>query len=103
MTTFLFAVLLLQAAAGGTIQGSVVNDANESIFAARVELAGGSQGAVVTRTDGQGKVVFANVPEGRPRVSVKKEGYVRQEYGQKNAGGTSTLIVIEPGVPPPGA
>ena len=98
MSALLLALVLLQApAANGRIHGTVLTTANEPLPTARVELTGGAQGPVVTRTDGQGQFVFANVPPGRYHVSVKKEGYVRQEYGQTNPNGAGTLIVIEPG------
>jgi hypothetical protein len=98
MINLLLALILFQAPNGsGTIKGTVLNPANEGLFGARVEVAGGAQGPMVSRTDGQGRFVFSSVPPGRYRVSVQKEEYVRQEYGQKVPGGTGTLIVIEPG------
>ena len=98
MKLLFFLLALLQAAPpGGSIQGAVFNSANEGISGARVEMAGGPQGPISTRTDGQGRFIFSNVPVGRYRLSVKKEEFVRQEYGQKGNGGAGTLIVIEAG------
>jgi hypothetical protein len=98
MNTLLFAIALLQAVGGGgTIQGTVANAANEPIFTARVELTGGARGPVVTRTDGRGQFVFSNVPAGPYRLNVKKEGFIRQEYGQKTGSGPGSLIIVEAG------
>jgi Carboxypeptidase regulatory-like domain len=94
----IFFLALFQAAVGnGVIQGVVVNNANEGIFRARVELTGGSQGPATARTDGQGRFVFTNLSPGVYRLTVKKDEYLRQEYGQKNTGGTGLPIVIEAG------
>jgi len=93
----LLLALLPQAPATGNLQGVVLNGANEGIYGARVEITGGAQGAIVTRTDGQGQFVFGSLPAGRYRLSVKKEGYVRQEYGQKDPGEAGAPIVIGAG------
>ena len=41
--------------------------------------------------------LFSDVPPGRYLVSVKEEGYIRQEYGQKTPGGKGSTVVIEAG------
>ena len=102
MINLLLAFALLQAPATGTIQGTVLNPANEGLFGARVEVSGGAQGPIVARTDAQGRFVFSNVPPGRYRISVHKEEYVRQEFGQKAPGGSGSLIVVESGTQLPG-
>jgi Carboxypeptidase regulatory-like domain len=100
MIILFVALVLLQASASvGSLRGVVLNTANDRLTAARVELTGGPQGPIVTRTDVEGQFAFANIPAGRYHVSVKKEGYVRQEYGQKNSTSPGTLIVISPGSP----
>ncbi len=102
MTALVLVLALIQAAGStATIQGTVVSVTNEPLLAARVELTGGAQGPVVTRTDGRGQFAFPDLPSGRYRVSVKKEGYVRQEYGQKKPGDEGALIVVEAGRPVP--
>jgi hypothetical protein len=97
MSLVLFLFTLFQTAAGGSIQGTVVNAANEGIFSARVEITGGPQGPIVTRTDGQGRFGFTNLVPGVYRVTVKKEEYIRQEFGQKGTGGSGLPVVIERG------
>jgi hypothetical protein len=101
MTLLLLLAFLQAPAPGTTVQGTVVNFANEPLFTARVELAGGAQGPVVARTDGQGRFVFSNVPAGRYKISAKKEGFVRQEYGQKTPGGPGNVIVVAAGTAVP--
>jgi hypothetical protein len=98
----LLALALMQAPApAATIQGIVVTAANEPIVSARVELTGSTQGVVVTLSDGKGQFAFSNLPQGRYRVSVKKEGYVRQVYGEKKPGDEGTLVPVEGGKPTP--
>jgi Carboxypeptidase regulatory-like domain len=100
MINLLVALVLLQTPASvGGLRGVVLNTANDRLAGARIEVTGGPQGPIVTRTDGEGQYVLANIPAGRYHVSVKKEGYVRQEYGQKNPTSPGTLIVIDPGSP----
>ena len=98
MISVLIALALLQATpSAGSLRGVVLNSSNEALDGARVEIIGGPQRALVARTNGQGQFVFANIPAGRYRISVKKDGYVRQEYGQQDLNGSGTLIVIGPG------
>jgi hypothetical protein len=97
MTLLLFLLTLFQATTGGSIQGTVVNSANEGVFAARVEITGGPQGPIVTRTDGQGRFAFTSLAPSVYRITVKKDEYLRQEYGQKGIGGTGLPIVIDAG------
>ena len=102
MTALVLILALIQAAGStATIQGTVLSVTNEPLPAARVELTGGAQGPVVTRTDGKGQFSFPDLASGRYRVSVKKEGYVRQEYGQNQPGDEGALIVVEGGRPVP--
>jgi hypothetical protein len=49
------------------------------------------------RSDGEGQFAFPNLSRGGYRLSVKKEGYVREEYGQKKPGGTGSPILLEEG------
>lgn len=89
---------LVQATAStGSVRGVILTDSDQPVYAARVELSGGPQGPLVTRTDMDGQFVFADLPRGGYRLSAKKEGFVRLEYGQKRIGGAGTPLVIEAG------
>lgn len=102
MKALLIAVALLQAPVPeGIIRGSVLAPANEPVPGARVELAGSPEGALVMRTDSRGQFAFSSLKPGSYRLSVKKEGYVRQEYGEKRTGGTGVFIPIGAGIPAP--
>jgi hypothetical protein len=102
MKALLLAVALLQAAAPqGTIRGSVLAAGDEPVPGARVELAGSPAGALVVRTDSRGQFLFSNLKAGSYRLSVKKEGYVRQEYGEKRSGGAGVFIAVGVGAPAP--
>jgi hypothetical protein len=87
----LLTIALLQAQTG-SIRGTVVNAAGEPLPSARVELTGEPLGALVTRTDIDGQFVFPNITRSGFRLSIKKEGYVRQEL--VDAGSTPSGIVV---------
>ena len=60
---------------------------------ARVELLDGPTHEVV-RTDGAGRFVFVSILSGSYRVRVTRDGYVRQEYGQRLPGAPSFPIDV---------
>ena len=51
--------------------------------------------SVTTRDDGT--FVFNNVAPGQYRVSVERDGYINQEYGQRSFNGTGTVITLGAG------
>ena len=82
MRGLLLAIFLLQTAApSGTLRGTVLTTDGKGLRDASIELTG-PRGNSVVHTDDQGRFVLANLAEGASRVLVKKEGYVRQEYGR---------------------
>jgi hypothetical protein len=60
---------------------------------ARVELLDGPTAAVV-RTDGAGRFVFDAVRPGRYRVKVTRDGFVRQDYGQRLPNGPAFFLDV---------
>lgn len=56
-------------------------------------------GAATTQavTDDNGKFVFNGVEAGQYRVSVDRDGYIRQEYGQRTFTGQGTVISVSTG------
>src|SRR5689334_4556929 len=50
---------------------------------------------VTTKDDGT--YVFNNVPAGQYRVSVERDGYINQEYGQRSPNGSGTVITVSLG------
>jgi hypothetical protein len=93
----LLAIALLQVPpSSGSIRGSVLNAENAPLSGARLELIGPG-GTLVVRSGDEGQFVFPSLERGGYRLSVKKEGYVREEYGQKKPGGIGTPIVLEEG------
>jgi hypothetical protein len=60
---------------------------------ARVELLDGPTSSVV-RTDGGGRFSFDAVKPGRYRVQVTRDGFVRQDYGQRLPNGPSFFLDV---------
>ena len=48
-------------------------------------------------TDADGKFQFKNVEPGRYRVYAVRNGYVRQEYGQRSSTRPGTVLTLAPG------
>jgi hypothetical protein len=93
----LLAIVLLQTPpSSGSIRGTVLNAENAPLAGARVELIG-PDGVLVMRSEGEGQFAFTSLARGGYRLSVKKEGYVREEYGQKKPGGMGSPIVLDEG------
>jgi len=98
---FLLAVVLLQAPPSfGSIRGVVLNAENAPLNGARLELTG-PDGVLVIRSNDEGQFAFSNLAPGGYRLSVKKDGYVREEYGQKKPGSTGAPIILEDGTAVP--
>jgi hypothetical protein len=101
MNSLLLATFILQAASG-SIQGVVVRGTEvpeATLENARVELDGGQAGTFVIRTNALGEFVFGSLPAGNYRLSVKRDGYVRQQYGEREVGGIGTILPIAAGSP----
>lgn len=97
MNVFFAAILMLQSTtATGSVSGTVAR-AGTSLQApldsARVELSGGPGLPIVVRTDAHGRFAFANLLPGSYRLSVAKDGYIRQEFSKRAS------IVIKSDVP----
>lgn len=60
----------------------------------KAEGAGTSPGAL---TDAAGQFALKDVEPGRYRLGVERNGYVRQEYGQKGPDSPGTILDISPG------
>ena len=86
MTAVALAVALLAAQAStgsGIIRGTVTNansQFQQPLQDARLELTGGPDSPRITRTDSNGRFVFSNLPFGRYRLAVTRDGFIRQEY-----------------------
>jgi len=96
MMLLLIIALLQTGQPPGSIRGVVLNTDNAPLSGARLELTG-PDGVLVLRSDGEGQFAFSNLARGGYRLSVKKEGYIREEYGQKKPGGPGSPIVLEEG------
>ncbi len=48
-------------------------------------------------TDASGKFRIADIPPGRFRLTVEREGYVRTEYGQRGPGRPGATLTLDPG------
>lgn len=51
--------------------------------------------SVTTKDDGT--YVFNNVPAGQYRVTVERDGYINQEYGQRSPNGSGTVVTVSLG------
>ena len=95
MTLLFFLIALLQGfpADGGSIDGAVMNAGGvlqQPLGNARLELSG-PRTLMVTRTNSAGRFAFANLPPGRYRVQVTRDGFIRQLRGES----------LPAGLPPP--
>jgi len=77
-------VSMLQAPAATSSIGGVVTRGNaaleQSLQNARLELTGGPGTPLVVRTDTGGRFLFSNLAPGRYKLSVTRDGYLRQEH-----------------------
>ena len=97
----LVAMLLLQAPASrtGVIEGMVLRARTETpavLVNARVVLEGGVE-ELVSRTDSYGHFAFSELPPGRYRLRVTKDGFIRQEYPGVAMGATGLPIDLAAG------
>jgi len=51
--------------------------------------------SIVTSADG--RFAISDIPPGRYRLSVTREGYVSQEYGQRNSGQPGSVVLLQSG------
>jgi hypothetical protein len=83
--------------ATGSIQGIVVRDASgDPLPKATIELRGGQlQQSTVTENDG--RFYFRNLPFGAYEVTIRRDGFVPTEYGQKWPGGPGVPLQVRAG------
>lgn len=83
-----------------TVSGTVVRlGTSEPLKSAYLRLAvQGQRGASLgATTDPAGKFVLNNVEPGRYRLSVARNGYVAQEYGQRSPGDPGAILALSAG------
>jgi hypothetical protein len=81
---FIVAFLAAQASTG-TIGGLVIKAGTpfqQALQDARLELIGGPDSPRIVRTDVNGHFVFSGLPAGRYRLTVTRDGFIRQEYSK---------------------
>lgn len=92
---------LAQQQANGSIQGTIVRDASGGpLSKAIVELRGG-QVQQTTITENDGRFYFRNLPSGAYEITVRRDGFVPAEHGQKWPGGPGVPVQLRPGQPVP--
>ena len=83
-----------------SIEGEVVKAGNgEPLKKARVTLrkAEGRDQPNTTATDTDGRFVLKDIEPGRYQLWVERNGYVRQEYGQRNPNRPGTTLTLQKG------
>jgi protocatechuate 3,4-dioxygenase beta subunit len=83
-----------------TVQGVVLKaGTGEALRKAIVEIwqDGGARQGSDTATDSTGRFELKNLEPGRYRLSVQRNGYVRQEYGQTLPDGPGSILSLSPG------
>ncbi len=84
----------------GTIEGLVVSArTGEPLRKAGVSLrqVQGREPRYATSTDASGHFIQRDIEPGRYRLWVERNGYVRQEYGQRAANRPGTILTLQPG------
>jgi len=79
--------VVLKAATGEPLRKATVEIWQEGILGKRSDAA----------TDGTGHFELKNLDPGQYRLSVERNGYVRQEYGQTKPEGPSSFLTLSPG------
>lgn len=82
-----------------TVEGLVLKSADGMpLKKARVILrrAEGRAAPVQGTTDAEGRFILRDVPPGRYRLFVERNGYARQEYGQRSANRPGSVITLQP-------
>lgn len=83
------------------IEGTVVRvGTNEPLRKARISLERAEsrgQPAAAVVSDASGKFILKEVDPGRYRLNVERNGYVRQQYGQRGPGQPGAILTLEPG------
>jgi len=83
-----------------TIEGLVVSaGTGEPLRRAVVTLrqVQGREPSYATSTDASGHFILKDIGPGRYRLCVERNGYVRQEYGQRAANRPGTILTLQPG------
>ncbi len=84
----------------GTIEGLVVSArTGQPLRKAGVSLrqAEGREPPYATSTDASGHFILKDIGPGQYRLWVHRNGYVRQEYGQRTANRPGTILTLQPG------
>jgi protocatechuate 3,4-dioxygenase beta subunit len=87
-------------AAKCVVAGQVVKaGTGEPLKKARVGLSKveGREPAKVAITDANGRFVFRDIEAGRYRLTAARNGYARQQYGQRGPGKPGTILSLAPG------
>jgi carboxypeptidase family protein len=83
-----------------SIEGTVVSaKSGEPVRKAQIVLTGleGPEESFDTASDDNGRFKLVQIVPGRYRLSVLKNGFIRQEYGQKTAGRPGGLLTVAAG------
>lgn len=82
------------------LQGKVVDSmTGEGLSKARLYLRGvqGPADPKAAISDREGKFFFRNIEPGRYALTISRNGYAWQQYGQRRPGGPGTAITLRPG------
>jgi protocatechuate 3,4-dioxygenase beta subunit len=82
------------------VSGIVIRGLDSSpLKNATVQLVSGEdrEHTIATRTTSDGHFELRNVPSGRYRLKVSRDGYVEQEFGQKKPTDPGAMFVLRPG------
>lgn len=78
------------------VDGQALKKATLQIFATQPGTAGPIRPISVS-TDGDGKFIFKDIEAGRYSLSVMRNGYARQTYGERTPGSPGTPVAVVPG------
>jgi hypothetical protein len=83
-----------------TVGGSVVRSGtNEALTKARVMLRSEDDNSApphVTVTNAEGRFALEDIPPGRYKMRVERNGYLSKSYGEDDHGNSSTILTLKP-------